>query len=100
MRVGLYVSHQFRKIPLIFSFTNYKFSPLYFFNYALSKKWWKVLTRVAENPDKCDRSARNEAPGFKQREIICFKTSFFGVRTALGIYNKVLAFLWICERSY
>jgi hypothetical protein len=50
MRVRRYFSHHFRKIPLIFSFTNYKFSLFYFSNYALSKKWCKVLTRVAENP--------------------------------------------------
>jgi len=37
MRVGRYFSHRFRKIPLIFSFTKYKFSP-FFFNYALTKK--------------------------------------------------------------
>jgi hypothetical protein len=38
------------------------------------------------------RTARNEATGLKQilgGKVECFKTSFFGVRTALGIYNKV-----------
>ena len=90
--------------------------------------WCEVLTRVAENPkairvrwegggQNLPRATQNTEPvldeiqdcaqwsnwfqanTWRQREVKCFETSFFGVRTALGIHNRALSLLLICERS-
>jgi hypothetical protein len=45
MRVGRYFGHRFRKIPLIFSFTNCKFSPFYFFKLC-------AVPKMVESADK------------------------------------------------